>query len=67
MCSPIEYISELKSLGYILVVTTEGQVNRGTINKILAILKPKNYMVWAGVKPNPDLHDLDAARARLRV
>jgi phosphonate metabolism-associated iron-containing alcohol dehydrogenase len=51
----------LKNLDHILIVTTEGHVSRGTINKICESLQPKKLTLWTGVKSNPDLRDLDAA------
>jgi phosphonate metabolism-associated iron-containing alcohol dehydrogenase len=52
---------------HVLLVTTPGFVKRGVVQRIQAILAPKQVTVWDGVKPNPDLRDLDAASALLRV
>lgn len=49
-----------------LLVTTKGFVRRGLVDKIKAWVSPCRVTVWDGVKPNPDMKDLDRAGFELR-
>lgn len=49
-----------------LLVTTPGFVKRGVVQRVKDALAPQRVTVWDGVKPNPDLRDLDAATQELR-
>ncbi len=51
---------------HVLVVTTPGFVKRGLVEQIKSILAPHKVTVWDGVKPNPDLKDLDIATHHLQ-
>lgn len=49
----------------VLLVTTPGFVRRGVTDRIRQLLTTCQTIIWDGVKPNPDLKDLDAATAQL--
>ncbi len=51
---------------HVLLVTSAGFVRRGVVDRIAVTLRQNRLTVWDGVKPNPDLRDLDAATMRLR-
>jgi phosphonate metabolism-associated iron-containing alcohol dehydrogenase len=65
--APLDMLATHVQGKHVLLVTTPGFVKRGVSQRIQAILAPKKVTVWDGVKPNPDLHDLDAASDLLRV
>ncbi len=65
-CDRIETLSDCVSVDHVLVVTTPGFVRRGIVQRIKDILTPRQVTIWSGVKPNPDMHDLDAATVDLR-
>ena len=67
VCAPIETLASHVHGQHVLLVTTPGFVKRGVVQQIQSILAPKQITVWDGVKPNPDLRDLDAATALLRT
>lgn len=50
----------------ILLVTTPGFVRRGVSERIRQAVDTAEIFVWDGVKPNPDLTDLDLAAGQLR-
>jgi alcohol dehydrogenase len=50
----------------ILIVTTPGFVRRGVVERLSKAVNAMDVLVWDGVKPNPDLTDLDLAAAQLR-
>ena len=51
---------------HVLVVTTPGFERRGTIERLRRLLAPKLLTVWAEVKPNPDIRDIDNAASALQ-
>jgi phosphonate metabolism-associated iron-containing alcohol dehydrogenase len=51
---------------HVLVVTTPGFVRRGAIDRLRHLLAPKLLTVWAEVKPNPDIRDIDNAASVLQ-
>lgn len=51
--------------GSILLVTTQGFVQRGQVDEICALLGKDRMRVYAGVTPNPELDDLEAAAREL--
>ncbi len=61
VCAPLDTLAPHVKGQHVLLVTTPGFVKRGVAQRIQAILAPKQVTVWDGVKPNPDLRDLDAA------
>ncbi len=67
VCAPLETLASHVQGQHVLLVTTPGFVKRGAVQQIQTILAPKQVTVWDGVKPNPDLRDLDAATALLRT
>lgn len=50
----------------VLLVTTSGFVQRGTVNRIRSILESCTITVWDEVKPNPDLEQLYLATKQLK-
>jgi alcohol dehydrogenase len=58
---PINVLDQLVAGKNVLLVTTPGFVRRGTVDIIRQILQASKSIIWDGVKPNPDLRDLDAA------
>jgi phosphonate metabolism-associated iron-containing alcohol dehydrogenase len=52
---------------HVLLVTTPGFVSRGLVNKVRGILAPRTITLWDGVKPNPDMFDIDIATEKLRI
>lgn len=50
----------------VLIVTTPGFVRRGVVDRLKDILAPHRVSVWDGVRPNPDVQDLDRAADTLR-
>jgi len=56
-------LAELDALaaGRVLLVTTEGFVRRGQAGEIVQALGTDRVAVYAGVTPNPEIDDLDAA------
>lgn len=51
----------------VVLVTTPGFVRRGTVDRLSKLLVNHRITVWDGVKSNPDLRDLDAAKASLSM
>ena len=49
---------------HVLVVTSAGFVRRGVVDTMRGLLPGREFTVYDGVQPNPDLMDLDAATAR---
>lgn len=66
-CAPLDTLSKHVAATHVLVVTTPGFVKRGVVQRIKDILAPIQVSIWDGVKPNPDLQDLDLAAAKLRA
>ena len=64
---PLEQLEAHSSGEHVLLVTTQGFVERGVVDQIKDILKPRIVSVWSGVRPNPDITDLDAATQQLKV
>jgi phosphonate metabolism-associated iron-containing alcohol dehydrogenase len=64
--SPLETLAKHVSGQHVLLVTSPGFVKRGVAQRVKDILAPRLITVWDGVKPNPDLKDLDAASRALR-
>ena len=50
----------------VLVVTTPGFVRRGVVERLKQALVGKTIAVWDGVKPNPDIGDIDVAASTLQ-
>ncbi len=50
----------------VLVVTTPGFVRRGVVERLKQALIGKMIDVWDGVKPNPDIYDIDVAASTLQ-
>lgn len=50
--------------GPILLVTTQGFVKRGVVDRVIRILGAERVVLYPEVTPNPDLDDLDRATAR---
>ncbi len=66
-CAPLETLDTYISAKHVLLVTTPGFIKRGVVNRVRNILASRQITVWDGVKPNPDLHDLDAAAQSMRM
>lgn len=66
LCAPLETLAQHVNAHNVLLVTTPGFVKRGVVQRVKNILAMHQVTVWDGVKPNPDLQDLDAASASLR-
>lgn len=66
VCAPLDILSKYITAEHVLLVTTPGFVKRGGVQRVKDILATHQVTVWDGVKPNPDLRDLDAATAFLR-
>jgi phosphonate metabolism-associated iron-containing alcohol dehydrogenase len=67
VCAPLDTLAQHVTAQHVLLVTTPGFVKRGVVQRVKDILAPRQVTVWDGVKPNPDLQDLDAATASLRA
>jgi phosphonate metabolism-associated iron-containing alcohol dehydrogenase len=65
VCAPLDTLGKHVTARHVLLVTTPGFVKRGVAERVKAILAPRRVTVWDGVKPNPDLKDLDAATQSL--
>lgn len=66
VCASLECLAQHVAGQHFLLVTTPGFVRRGVVSEIRKILPHQKITVWDGVKPNPDLHDLDEACANYR-
>lgn len=66
VCAPLDTLAQHVSGQHVLLVTTQGFVKRGVAQRVKAILAPRQVTVWDGVKPNPDIKDLDAATTLLK-
>ena len=67
VCAPLETLAQHVNAHHVLLVTTPGFVKRGVVQRVTDALAAHQVTVWDGVKPNPDLQDLDAATATLRA
>jgi phosphonate metabolism-associated iron-containing alcohol dehydrogenase len=67
VCAPLETLSHHVAAQHVLLVTTPGFVKRGVAQQVKDVLAPQLVTVWDGVKPNPDLRDLDTATQSLRT
>lgn len=67
VCAPLDTLAQHINAHHVLLVTTPGFVKRGVVQRVKDILVAHQVTVWDGVKPNPDLQDLDAATASLRA
>lgn len=67
VCAPLETLAQHVTAHHVLLVTTPGFVKRGVVQRVKDVLVARQVTVWDGVKPNPDLQDLDAATASLRT
>lgn len=67
VCAPLDILAHHVTAQHVLLVTTPGFVKRGVVQRVKDILAPRQVTVWDGVKPNPDLQDLDAATQSLRT
>lgn len=65
--APLNSLLELVTQKHVLLVTTQGFVRRGVVDNIHKLLAGKKIVVWDGVKPNPDMDDLDRATVELRA
>ena len=65
-CAPLETLAKHVSGLHVLLVTTPGFVNRGVAKRVQDILLSSKVTVWDGVKPNPDLQDIDVATQQLQ-
>jgi alcohol dehydrogenase len=65
-CAPLERLAQHVQAKHVLLVTTPGFVCRGLAQHVRELLAPCQVTVWDGVKPNPDLQDLDAATSTLK-
>lgn len=59
--SPFQELAKYINFPHVLLVTTHGFVKRGIVDLIRNSLKPRSVLVWDGVKPNPNIEDLDLA------
>lgn len=66
VCAPLDTLAQHVSEQHVLLVTTPGFVKRGVVQRVRDVLASQQVTVWDGVKPNPDLRDLDAATRALR-
>ena len=57
----LETLAQHVNARHVLLVTTPGFVRRGVAQKIIEFLSPTRVTIWDGVRPNPDVKDLDAA------
>lgn len=67
VCTPLDTLAQHVTAQHVLLVTTPGFVKRGVVQRVKDVLSPRQVTVWDGVKPNPDLQDLDAATVSLRA
>ena len=67
VCAPLVQLGEHVLGEHVLLVTTPGFVKRGVVDQIKDILKARTVSVWSGVKPNPDITDLDKATQQLKA
>ena len=65
VCAPLETLAQHVKAHHVLLVTTPGFVKRGLVQRVKDILATHRVTVWDGVKPNPDLIDLDPATQSL--
>ncbi len=66
-CEPLESLANYAQGDHILLVTTPGFIKRGVVDQVKKILGTQKVSVWDGVKPNPDLSDLDDATDQLKT
>jgi len=66
VCEPLECLASYARGEHILLVTTPGFIKRGVVDRVKQILSNQKVSVWDGVKPNPDLSDLDEATDQLK-
>lgn len=66
VCEPLESLAKYARGEHILLVTTPGFIKRGVVDRVKKILSNHRVSVWDGVKPNPDLIDLDEATNQLK-
>ena len=66
VCEPLESLANHTRGEHILLVTTPGFIKRGAVDRVKKILSNQRVSVWDGVKPNPDLMDLDEATEQLK-
>lgn len=67
VCAPLDTLAQHVTAQHVLLVTTPGFLKRGVVQRVKDILAPRQVTVWDGVKPNPDLQDLDTATVSLRA
>lgn len=67
VCEPLESLAKYARGEHILLVTTPGFIKRGVVDRVKQILGGQKVSVWDGVKPNPDLMDLDEATKQLKA
>lgn len=67
-CNPVQIesggincLADLIKGNKVLLVTTKGCVERGVASEIIKLLKPREILVWDGVKKNPDLQSIENA------
>ena len=65
-CAPLETLAQHVSGQHVLLVTTPGFVKRGVAKRVQEILLQSKVTVWDGVKPNPDLQDIDVVTQQLQ-
>lgn len=63
-CSLADYLSRLENQN-ILLVTTAGFTRRGLTADVMKMITKSTLQVYDGVRPNPDIDDLDDAAAQL--
>ena len=61
LSSPVEALANHVTSKRLLLVTTPGFVRRGVTQRLCELLASSQVTVWDGVRPNPDLQDLDVA------
>lgn len=64
---PLNSLSNYASGKHILLVTTPGFIERGVVDCVKKTLSNQNVIVWDGIKPNPDLCDLDEATGLIKI
>ncbi len=66
VCDRLDNLASYVHGEKVILVTTPGFIKRGVVDRIKQTLIKQKVIVWDGVKPNPDLTDLDEATSQFK-